>query len=465
MRRSLLLKFILGYILFAALSFGFLAVFATRYAYRNCLTDEARRVYGYALQLADDCSDLYHGETTIDVSALHQLTWLSNYLEADIWIMDNKGLVVFDSAGIHTGNEISEFNPTETPSIYRVGDFYEAFKEQRLSVVAPITANFHTYGYVSLHEPLTLVEAASNRLTIPMYVTFLVVFLASFIILIIFIIYVFRPLKKITAAANEYAAGNLKYELKVNSHDEIGYLANTLNTMAQDLSRTEEYQRQFISNISHDFRSPLTSIKGYLEAMKDGVIPPEQQDKYIDIVINEADRLTGLTQNMLQLNSLSNPALQLEMSVFDINPVIRDTCASFEGTCIGRDISIDLTFSAEELMVYADRSRIQQVLYNLLDNAIKFSSDGSSIAIESFSRADKVFVSVKDTGVGIPKENLKLIWTRFYKGDESRGKNKKGTGLGLSIVKEIITAHGENIDVISTEGVGTEFIFSLAAAE
>jgi len=151
----------------------------------------------------------------------------------------------------------------------------------------------------------------------------------------------------------------------------------------------------------------------------------------------------------------------LEKTQFDINQIIRNTVASFEGTLAKKKISIELVLTGETLPVEADMGRIQQVLYNLLDNAIKFSHQESTIKIETTEKHQKVFVSVKDSGIGIPKESLKLIWDRFYKTDLSRGKDKKGTGLGLSITKEIIHAHNENINVISTEGVGTEFIFSL----
>ncbi len=155
----------------------------------------------------------------------------------------------------------------------------------------------------------------------------------------------------------------------------------------------------------------------------------------------------------------------LDISTFDINKTIRNTAASFEGTCKNKMIAIELILTGDELFVSADVGKIQQVLYNLLDNAIKFSHSDSIIKIETTEKHNKIFVSVKDSGIGIPKDALKMIWERFYKSDLSRGKDKKGTGLGLSITKEIIHAHGEHINVISTEGVGTEFIFSLALAE
>ena len=262
---------------------------------------------------------------------------------------------------------------------------------------------------------------------------------------------------------NEYAAGNLDYRIDLNTRDEMGYLAGTLNYMSGELNKLEEYQRNFIANVSHDFRSPLTSIKGYLEAIIDGTIPPEMYEKYLTRVISETERLTKLTQGMLTLNSLDSKGY-LSRSSFDINRVIKDTAASFEGTCGKKNINFELTFSDNIQMVYADLGKIQQVLYNLIDNAIKFSHQDSTIYIQTRIKNEKIFVSVKDTGIGIPKDSVKKIFDRFYKSDLSRGKDKKGTGLGLAIVKEIIQAHGENIDVVSTEGVGSEFIFSLPLA-
>ena len=287
-----------------------------------------------------------------------------------------------------------------------------------------------------------------------------ILFGLSLIILLVFTKTVYFPLKKITAGANEYAQGNLTYHIDVNTRDEMGYLAATLNYMSDELNKMEEYQKTFIANVSHDFRSPLTSIKGYLEAILDGTIPPEMYEKYLTRVITETERLNKLTQGMLTLNTLDSKGY-LNRTNFDINRVIKDTAASFEGTCEEKNINFDLTFSNNIQMVYADLGKIQQVMYNLIDNAIKFSHHDSTIYIQASGKYEKIFISVKDTGIGIPKDSIKKIWERFYKSDLSRGKDKKGTGLGLAIVKEIIQSHGENIDVVSTEGVGTEFIFSL----
>lgn len=224
-------------------------------------------------------------------------------------------------------------------------------------------------------------------------------------------------------------------------------------------------QKKFIANISHDFRSPLTSIKGYVEAMLDGTIPVEMQEKYLKIVISETERLTKLTGSLLTLNTFDANGIMIELSDFDIVPVIKDTMASFEGQCNAKSIKIKLSHEDKDYMVSADKMRIQQVIYNLIDNAIKFSPTNADIEVDVSDKNDKVFVSVKDYGIGISPENQAKIWDRFYKADDSRGKDKKGTGLGLAIVKEIINAHNENINVVSTEGVGTQFTFSLEKAK
>ena len=287
----------------------------------------------------------------------------------------------------------------------------------------------------------------------------------SLIILIFFTEVVYRPLRKIIAATEQYASGNMHYELAVEGEDELGYLAASLGYMAKTMASFEDDQKKFIANVSHDFRSPLTSIRGFLEAMLDGTIPPEMHEHYLGVVLNETDRLTKLTNGLLTLNNLNTRGMILHMTDWNVNDVIRKVAASFEQVCLRREIRIRLILSGSILYVHADVDKIQQVLYNLVDNAIKFSGNQSEIEIETTEKGGKVFVSVKDNGIGIPKEDQNQIWERFYKSDLSRGKDKKGTGLGLSIVREIIRAHGENISLVSTQGVGSKFTFTLKRSD
>lgn len=461
---SLYYKLLIGYLIFGLLGFITIATISSDMTYKHLIKRESETLYDEATMIAEQCSKVYEGKNVILNSAYPQLEAVSVYLKSDIWIMDQNGSIVADSSGKHTGITVENFDPTaQGNKLYSIGRYYNLFDSKVLSVSAPITGNMKTYGYIVIHMPVKNIEAWQNGFLNIVYITSIILFLLSLVVLIVFTKVVYLPLQKITYAANEYAAGNLAHNIPITTHDEIGYLASTLNYMSNELNEMEQYQHNFIANVSHDFRSPLTSIKGYLEAILDGTIPPELYNKYLHIVISETERLNKLTQGMLTLNSLDSKGY-LTRTNFDINRTIKDTAATFEGTCSAKGITFDLTFADNIQMVHADLGKIQQVLYNLIDNAIKFSHNDSVIYIQTSVRYEKVFISVKDTGIGIPKDSQKKIFERFYKTDLSRGKDKKGTGLGLAIVKEIIQAHGENIDVVSTEGVGTEFIFSLPKA-
>ena len=428
---------------------------------------EAQNLYRESALISSSYAQNYFSNSMTLDEINEQLSALGTYLNADIWIVDTHGKILINTAGTENTDEtIPDFDMTDFGNrYYRVGSFYDYFQENMLSVFSPITVNYKVRGYVIIHKAESYLTASANNLSAIAYTTLALIFAAAFVVLALFTYVVYIPIRKITHAADEYSKGNFDAKIDVHSNDEIGYLAASLNYMANELNTLEEDQRKFISNVSHDFRSPLTSIKGYVEAMLDGTIPVEMQEKYLNIILFETDRLNKLTKSLLELNKFGSHGVMLDVTDFDINQTIKTTLLTFEGICANKHIRFNLILSGEQLFITADFSKIQQVLYNLIDNAIKFSHQDSTITIETTEKNDKVFVSVKDTGIGIPKDSLKKIWERFYKTDLSRGKDKRGTGLGLSIVKEIIQAHGENINCISTEGVGTEFIFTLPIAK
>ncbi len=468
MRKTLYLKFVLAYIIFGFFSFVIVTTFVPSMTKDHLVREKAEALYTEATLIANTyATGLYTSETDLE-TVKTQLDSLSLYLDSTIRIINPSGRLVLDTnfpINVEEVVMIEGFDPTITGgSYYNIGNFFGSFESDVLSVFSPITSSYMVRGYVVIHCDMTDIEASCNNLLNISYISLIIVFLLSMIILIFFTEMVYQPLKKITYATEQYASGNMHYEFQVDSEDEIGYLAACLSYMASQIAGAEDDQKKFVANVSHDFRSPLTSIRGYLEAMIDGTIPPEMHEKYLGIVLNETERLTKLTNSLLMLNNLNTKGMLLDRTDFEINRVIRNTAASFEGTCRKKTIAIELVLTGDEMFVNADEGKIQQVLYNLIDNAIKFSHHDSVIRVETSLKKNKLFVSVKDTGIGIPKDDLKLIWDRFYKSDLSRGKDKKGTGLGLSIVKEIISSHDEHINVISTEGVGTEFIFSLAPA-
>ena len=469
MKRTLYLKFLLAYLIFGVFGFIIVSSFVSSNTYNKLTKETAESYYREANLIANTyAADLY--STTRSLAEVkEQLDNLGTFMSATIWIINPSGRMVLSTdmpPNVEEAFVVEGFDPTITgDSYYTTGTFFDTFEEERLSVFAPITADYKVKGYVVIHASMDDIGRQTDDFLATTYLLLVILFVLSLIILLFFTELVYLPLKKITTATEEYASGNLHYEFTIDSADEMGYLAATLQYMASEIARGEDNQKKFIANVSHDFRSPLTSIRGYLEAMLDGTIPPEMHEKYLGVVLNETERLTKLTNGLLALNNLNMKGVVLELSDFDINEVIRSTVMSFEGTCRSRNISVELALYGESLYVHADEMKIGQVLYNLLDNAIKFSHHDSSIRIETTEKHNKAFVSVKDSGIGIPKDDVKYVFDRFYKSDLSRGKDKKGTGLGLSIVKDIINAHNEHINVISTEGVGTEFIFSLAKSE
>jgi len=467
MKRTLYLKLLGGYLLFGLLGFLIIATFTYHLTFQHLEKKEAQNLYRESALISSSYAQNYFSNSMTLDEINEQLSALDTYLNADIWIVDTHGKILINTAATETTEEtIPDFDMTDFGNrYYRVGTFYDYFQENMLSVFSPITVNYKVRGYVIIHKSESYLTASANSLSAIAYTTLALIFAAAFVVLALFTYVVYIPIRKITHAADEYSKGNFDAKIDVHSNDEIGYLAASLNYMANELNTLEEDQRKFISNVSHDFRSPLTSIKGYVEAMLDGTIPVEMQEKYLNIILFETERLNKLTKSLLELNKFGSHGVMLDVTDFDINQTIKTTLLTFEGICANKHIRFNLILSGEQLFVTADFSKIQQVLYNLIDNAIKFSHPDSTITIETTEKNDKVFVSVKDTGIGIPKDSLKKIWERFYKTDLSRGKDKRGTGLGLSIVKEIIQAHGENINCISTEGVGTEFIFTLPIAK
>lgn len=463
-KRTLYIKFIVTYIIFGVLSFITVATLTSELTKNYLLKNEAASLYKEATLISNKYASYFYSDIVSKDDVTAQLDAIDTLTNASIWIVNSNGEIIYNSReAVDPDNSVvvTDTNPIFGNEYYSVGNFYGFFENETLSVYSPITSNFKIQGYVVIHRSTDNILTQQSNILLISYISLAIIFILSTLILVVFTDAVYIPLNQITTATERYAEGDLHYTFDVNRSDEMGYLGAQLNYMASKLSQLEDNQKKFIANVSHDFRSPLTSIKGYLEAMVDGTIPPELHEKYLNIVLNETERLTKLTNSLLTLNNLNTTGMVLDVTDFDINEVIKNTVATFEGTCTNKKIRVNLVLSGHNLFVSADVSKIQQVLYNLIDNAIKFSDNGKTIKIETTEKNETVFVSVRDEGIGIPKESIKHIFDRFYKSDLSRGKDKKGTGLGLAITKEIINAHHENINVISTEGAGTEFIFTL----
>lgn len=480
MKKTAFDKIVVGFVVFVVLIFSFLLIYSIKSMQKTVEAEKTDTLGNYIAILTDTIITDYKNGSIDDDALADGLMRFSETTNTGIWLTDEKGDILFhsdktapaddsgDDAADTAGSATNPENLTDYIDKSRAfsefksrNNFGGYFSEDTLVIGQPLYSAGRYMGSLVLFTSMAFKDEIMANMLSTTFVPFLVLMVLSMLALMLMSNSLLKPLREIIRTSKSYAQGNFNARANVTAKNEFGELASYMEEMADELSRSNEYRKSFISNISHDFRSPLTSIKGYIEAMLDGTIPLEKHEKYLGIVLNEAQRLTKLTQGLLELNNFDSFDLQLDKSNFDIKDIIEPTINTFEKRCKDRGIFLGSIFLTDNTIVYADRTKIQQVIYNLVDNAIKFTPEGRQIRVQVTEKNDKIFISVKDEGVGIPKDAQRKVFERFYKTDPSRGKDKTGTGLGLAITKEIIKAHGEQITLESEEGEGSEFLFSL----
>ena len=274
-----------------------------------------------------------------------------------------------------------------------------------------------------------------------------------------------RPLKALNNASKAIADGHFERRVALTEQNEIGELGDSFNKMAESIEHLEDMRRNFIANVSHDLRTPMTTISGFVGGILDGTIPPEKHEQYLSIVLDETKRLSRLVTDLLDLSKLEQGNFNLEIRELNINELLRLSIIKSEKRITDKDIQLTVNFESDDQWVLADKDSILRVLTNLLDNAIKFTEPGGFMDIRTgMTDKNKVFVTIQNSGIGIDKDDLIHVFDRFYKSDKSRSLDKNGTGLGLYIVKNIIKSHGETIWVESEPDSYTRFNFTLTPA-
>lgn len=272
------------------------------------------------------------------------------------------------------------------------------------------------------------------------------------------------PLKKINNALKEFAKGDFSRRIEYKRDNEIGELASNINYMADSIGALEKMRQDFVSDISHELRTPMTSISGFIQGIIDGTIPDKDRDKYLKIVLSETKRLSRLVNELLTLTRIDDQVKNLVKSEFDIEELCKIVLIKFEEDITSKNIDVTFETCGEEFIVYADIDKYTQVLTNLIHNAVKFTHAGGKIVISLGKERNKCIVTVSNSGYGIDSDKLNFIWERFYKADNSRSTDRSGTGIGLYIVKKIIDAHDESITVKSVVNEYTEFKFTAELA-
>jgi signal transduction histidine kinase len=271
-----------------------------------------------------------------------------------------------------------------------------------------------------------------------------------------------KPLGEMAAAARKFAHGDFSVRVTEDKGtDELAALTSSFNNMADSLEKSEELRNEFIANVSHELRTPMTTISGFADGILDGTIPKDDEEKYLATIADETRRLSRLVRHMLELSRMKSMGADLSRRrEFDINELIIRTLLNFETRAEDKGLDVDIQLPEKHMTVVADPDAITQVLYNLLDNAVKFAAKSSVLCVSLWKEDGKAYISVKNRGETIPEDDLPLIFDRFHKSDRSRGLDRDGVGLGLYLVKTILDSHNEDIAVTSRDGL-TEFVFSL----
>ena len=455
----------LAFILTAAVQL----VFARRYwieEKRIVLQEQAQNVSAF---ITENAVEMPSGDYYIPETLSPALMHLAGAVDGNVLVTDNDFRIVFCShdACPHRGKLLAD----AVKSGLKQGDFFEVSRLGGLYEDGQYTAGMvlktgrgDTLGYVLVSSSAEALGdfVLDNLRTYAL--SGVAVLIVAFVVLYIITYRLVRPLRQMAAITRRFSQGDFSGRVKVRGGDEVAELANALNGMAVSLSSLEDMRRSFVANVSHELKTPMTTISGFVDGILDGTVPREKRAEYLHIVSEETKRLSRLVGVMLNLSRIDSGQLRINPVSFDLTATVCEVLLSFEQRIDNKHLSIEGLDRCEPQTVYADYDLLQQVVYNLLDNAVKFTEEGGTIALSVSRVADKTVCTIRNTGAGIPAAEMPHIFERFYKSDRSRGLDKSGTGLGLYIVKTVIDLHGGEITVRSVEGDYCEFAFQLPAA-
>lgn len=433
--------------------------------YRESMIDSAREVSRTAAAIAQN-SSLKSWVLSMTLSSV------SNSTGNHVFIADADGAVVACSDNKPVCEHMGYLLPEEllrqldtTGIVNQITNLGGLYDSNRYVVAQPVlvAASGTTLGYVFVTNNIdNMLGAWSTFLEIAAFVT-VAVFVAALAMSLVYSKRMARPLDEIAAASRKFARGDFSVRVKQveDSTDEMGALIESFNKMADSLEVAEARRSEFIANISHELRTPMTTISGFADGLLDGTIPREDEEKYLRSIRDETRRLSRLVRDMLDVSQMkARVADETKRAVFDLTELVLQTLLSFEQRATKKKLDVDPQLPDNHIMVRADKDAITQVIYNLLDNAVKFAHEGTCITVRLYKDNGKAYVSVKDVGETIPPDDLPFIFDRFHKSDRSRSLDTSGVGLGLYLVKSIINSHDEDIAVRSEDGV-TEFVFTL----
>ncbi len=469
MQKSLFIKYLsitMGILLasYAALG-GFMMMFFSDYwmdEKKNILTKNAVAVSSLAVGYSTVNQDEESMSINIpDFSML--ISALANNIDADIFVSDLDGNIILGAypCSDMTGEEIPKNISGDRVKLVSHGNY------QATDTLDGIYQN----NYYTVGIPLMLIQgdqtviagavfattnlAGATEYLISAFEMFLlaalVTLVLAFIIVWLFTYRMVRPLRRMSSATKAFAAGDFSVKVPVESIDEIGQLSVAFNNMATSLSNSEGMRRSFIANVSHELKTPMTTIGGFIDGILDGTIPKEKEKQYLGIVSDEIKRLSRLVKSMLDLSKIDSGELKLNPVKFNITETVFKSLLTFEQKIEDKNIEIKGLEEVQSLMAYGDKDLLHQVIYNLIENAVKFTNNEGYIYFSFTDSVDRTCVAIENSGHGISPDDLPMIFDKFYKTDKSRSEDKNGMGLGLYLVKTIISLHSGDISVQSSE--------------
>ncbi len=450
--------FLTSSVLLGAMSFGLLGNYFTK-KQEHSLKNIAKEITDITLTLA-----MTHASGEAYVAGVNSI---ADATGTEIFVIDESGKVVVSSVVGYNGAVKEKFYKGALKG--KSETFLERTKGKNstnvLGVTEPIRHNGQVVGSVLVCVPLRDITVAREGVFKCFFWSMCVAIVFVLVMVYFLAKKISKPIQKLNYVAKSISKGNFKQRVEIDEIEELGELGETFNEMAESIEAFEATRNSFLANISHDLRTPMTTITGFVEGILDGTIPEEKHQWYLSIVLDESKRLSRIVNDILDISKLEQGSFNLEMQNFDINELVRLTVIKLEKKITDKNIQLSVEFEKESLMVFADKDAISRVLTNLLDNAIKFTNETGFIDIIAGIKNQKAYVSVQNSGNGIAEDELRHIFDRFYKTDKSRSLDKNGAGLGLYIVKSIMQAHGQRVWAESEQGEYARFSFTLQPAD
>ena len=389
--------------------------------------------------------------------------------ETSIFITTPDGRILLSTDGSYLGKRISDGEVLSVLTSQNSTVYSQLYSDMGglLPKKSGMYASVFNFGVSSYDGTLIVCygdgrhDALSQSTIKTVILASLWVMIASFVAVYFISEKIVSPIRQMGVATKRFSAGEFDTKIPVEGSDEIAELATAFNSMADSLANLEYMRSSFLANVAHDLRTPMTSISGFIDGILSGAIPQEQQSYYLGVIGQEIRRLSRLVSNLLDISRMEAGNRKFEKTPFDICETARIILLTFEAKIDAKKLNVEFDAPEDRLYVYSDKDAVYQVLYNLCDNAVKFSRDGGLYRITIKEAGDKVSVSVFDEGIGVSKEDLPNVFDRFYKSDKSRGLDRTGVGLGLYIVKTIMDNLGEQITVDSVQGEYCNFTLTL----